>query len=330
MLNCKPPRGTHTIGAALAAAILSTALTGCWYSPPNPALDNYLKGALSAERGQLDEALNSLNKAIEKNPQLGLAFVARGDVYKQKGDYAKAAQDFEEATRIEPFNFNANYQLGLMYQYLKKYAESVRAYQKAVEIRPLDPEANMNLATVFVQNGEPLRGVSYAQRAVTGAPDDPNTHANLGILYAQLGYSELAVQSLKSSIELNSKQPEVYLNLAQEYIKASKFEQARQVLETARDIAPTTAIYERLGLVCYKLKRFADAREAYRQALQLHPDYFQALNGLGVIAMSQSLSTDPPSIDLAKEALGYWDRSLKIQPQQPVIQQLVNKYSAGK
>jgi tetratricopeptide (TPR) repeat protein len=313
----------------LSLGLLALASLSACFRPAN-SLDYYLEGQLKAERGQLDSALDSLSRAIEKNPQLGLALVARGEVYKQKGDYLKAATDFEQATKIEPFNFNANYQLGLMYQYLNRYSDAVRIYQKAVEIRPLDPDANMNLAIVYVQLGEPLRGLPYAQRAVDGNPDYANARANLGILYVRLGQNDMAIDELKRAIELNSKQPEVYLNLAQEYLRRGKFEQAKNVLVTARDLAPSPAISERLGLAWYKLKDLPQARDAFNDALRQNPNYYQALNGLGVIAMSQSLATDPPDMTLAHEALAYWDRSLKIEINQPVIQQLMNKYSSNK
>ncbi len=312
----------------LVALALMGSLSGCWHQPTS--LDRYLQGQLQADRGELDSALDSLSKAIEKNPQLGLAYVARGEVYKKKGDYEQAAKDFEHATKIEPFNFNANYQFGLMCQYLKRFADSVKAYQKAVEIRPLDPDANMNLAMVYVQLGEPLRGLSYAQRAVNGNPDSPNTRANLGILYARLNQTDMAIDELKKAIEYNSKQPEVYLNLAQEYFKQQKYEQARNVLNTAKDLAPSPVVSERLGVTYYKLHQPDKAREAFNDSLRQNANYFQALNGLGVIAMSQSLAANPPDISLAREALGYWDRSLKIEPNQPVIQQLANKYAGTK
>jgi tetratricopeptide (TPR) repeat protein len=317
----------------LAILLLAACLPACsdWHWPkPADSLDLYLKGQLDAESGKLDDALSSLSAAIDKNPNLGLAFVARGDVYEKKGDYEKAATDFHRASVLEPFNFSANYKFGLMSQYLKRFTDAIAAYQKAVEIRPLDPNANMNLAMVYTQMGEPLKGLPYAQRAVQGATDSATTNANLGILYAQIGYNDNAIASLKRSIELNSRQPEVYINLGQEYLKAQHYEQARNVLETAQDIAPSPVVSERLGYACYKLKDFKKAREAFHDALRLSADYIPALNGLGVVAMTESIASTPPDLDAAREALGYWDRSLKLNPDQPAIQKLVQKYTGTK
>ncbi|MGN6368547.1 MAG: tetratricopeptide repeat protein [Phycisphaerae bacterium] len=315
----------------LLSLCLST--TGCFNlltAPPKSTTDLYLEGQLAAERGNYDAAMESLSKAIEQNPKMSLAYEARGSLYKEKGDYHRAAEDFRQASLLEPFDFNAHYQLGLMYQFLQKFADAITAYQRAVEIRPLDPEANMNLAMTYTEMGQPLRGLPYAQRAVQGSlqsPDSATYYANLGTLYAQLGKDDAAIDTLKKSIELNGRQPEVYLNLGQEYIKTGKYQQAKNVLETARDLAPSAAISERLGLAYYKLRELPKAREAFSDAIHQNPQYFPALNGLGVVAMTTSQMTSPPDLDAAREALAYWDRSLKINPQQPAIQMLVTKYT---
>ena len=313
---------------AVLVLTLAASTAGCFHvAPPKSTTDLYLEGQLEAERGNYDAAMSSLSKAIEKNPNMGLAYIARGGLYKDKGDYARAAEDYKQASSLEPFDFNAHYQLGLMYQYLQKFVDAIAAYQKAVEIRPLDPEANMNLAMTYTEMGQPLRGLPYAQRAVQGSEDSANSatsYANLGTLYAQLGKDAPAIEALKKSIELNSRQPEVYLNLGQEYIKAGQYPQAKNVLETARDLAPSAPISERLGLAYYKLHDLPKAREAFTDSVHQNPQYFPALNGLGVVAMTTST---PPDLDAAREALAYWDRSLKINPQQPAIQMLVNKYT---
>jgi tetratricopeptide (TPR) repeat protein len=307
---------------ACAVVVLVALFAGC-EAQPSP-VDLYMKGESAAESGQLDLALLSLSQAIDKNPSLGLAFIARGDVYKQKGDYKKAAADFQKAAVLEPFNFNANYELGLMWQFLDRFADAVGSYQKAVEIRPLDPQANMNLAIVYTQMGEPLRGLPYAERAVQGAKDAATTN-NIGVIYDRMGYTDMAIASLKRSIELNGRSPEIYLNLYQEYMKAGKTDQARNVLETAQELAPSPAVSERLGFTYFKSNDFNRAREAYHDALRQNPDYVQALNGLGVVALTQYRLSSPPNPDLRQEAMGYWDRSLKINPDQAAIKELVAK-----
>lgn len=322
------PAGRFWLALTLAlAATLSVFIGGCVQQ--RTSVDELILATMERDQGRRDLALARLTAAIERNPQLGLAYLTRGEIYKEQGDYQSAAGDFEKATRLEPFNFNAHYQLGLMYQYLKKFTESIKAYKRAVEIRPLDPDANMNLAIVYSQTGDPVLGLKFAQAAVNGAHDNAMARANLGAMYAQLGYTDLAIAEYKRAIEINSKLTEVYLNLANEYLRMQKYEQARQVLETAAALANSPAVSERLGFSYYKLRRYDQAYGAYEDALKLSPSYFQALNGLGVVAMTKALATQPPDVELGKQAIDHWRRSLQVEANQPVIRQLVAKYAGA-
>jgi tetratricopeptide (TPR) repeat protein len=308
---------------ASSALVAVVAIGGC---AQKTSFDYYLQSQLESQRGNMDAAMAALSVAIEKNPDLGLAYVSRGQLLKAKGDYAEAAQDFEKATKLEPYNFNAHYQLGLMYQYLKRFEDAIAAYQKAVEIRPLDPDANMNLALTYSEIGDPKRGLPYAQKAVDGAPDSATTHANLGTLYGIVDYEDLAIDEFKKSIELNSKQPQVYVNLAAEYIKQLKWEQARQVLEDGKEFGPSPTVSERLALCYYKIGKLDKAAENYEDSLRQNPTYYQAMNGLGAVHMLRSLQSAPADIDQAHEALDLWNKSLKVEPDQPNIRQLIGQY----
>src|SRR3982751_507785 len=94
-------------------------VSGCAAFDHQSSLDLYLKGQLEIEKGHLPTALANLSEAIKKNPRMGLAYIARGEIYKKQGNYEEAAKDFESAVKLEPYNFSANYQLGIVYQYLK-------------------------------------------------------------------------------------------------------------------------------------------------------------------------------------------------------------------
>ncbi len=311
-------------GLIITAAFCTLLATGC---AQKTSFDYYLKSQLETQRGHIDAAMAALSVAIEKNPDMGLAYMSRGELFKAKGDYAKAATDFEKTTRIEPYNFNAHYQLGLMYQYLKRFTDAITAYQKAVDIRPLDPDANMNLALTYTQVGDPQKGLPFARQAVEAAPESATAHANLGTLYAMLGQADLAINEFKRSIELNARQPEVYVNLAEEFIKMGKWEQAHQVLEDAKALAPSPAVSERLGLCYYKLGNLDKAALNYEDSLRQNPSYYQAMNGLGVVHMTHSLRRSPADINQARDALLFWNKSLQVEPNQPVIRQLVERFS---
>jgi len=309
---------------ALFSVVLLAALSGCAYQS---SLDLYLKGQLAAEQGRLPEALAALSAAIQENPRLGEAYIARANLLQQQGDIQAAATDYEQAVKLEPYNFTANFRLGVIYQQVKKFAQAIVVYQRALETRPLDPQANMNLALSLMQVGQPMQGLYYAQRAVQGDDNSATAHANLGVMYAQTQFHSAAIDQFKRSIELDGRQPEVYLNLGQEYFSAAAYEQAKNVLETARSLAPSERVAERLGATYFRLQQFPKAQDAFADALRMNSKDTAALNGMGATLMTRALLDPAANVETAKSALFFWNQSLQLDKNQPVIQNLVNQYA---
>jgi len=53
-------------------------------------------------RGQCDQAMSDLTKALEINPRLADAYFNRGDVYLTKGQHNQAISDFNKVLEINP------------------------------------------------------------------------------------------------------------------------------------------------------------------------------------------------------------------------------------
>jgi tetratricopeptide (TPR) repeat protein len=314
----------------LIAGLLLGCVVGCvaGCSTHEAAVKHYVQGQMALDRGALAEALKELSKAIEENPELGQAWLARGMLMKQEGDYQKSATDLEHAAKLDPKSFDANYQLGVVYQYLQRFREAVDAYQEAVEVRPLNPDVNMNMAVVYTQMGEKLRALPYAKRAVEGDPNSPFTNANLGILYSQLARSDDAVEFLRRSIDQNSKQTEVYVALANEYLRRGSFEQAKNVLTAAMHIKADAGVEERLGLAWYKLGDLDKAMASYQAALVIQKDYVPAITGLGVMHMERALKSDPADAAEIRQALALWRQSLALNGDQPKVREFLEQYKS--
>jgi tetratricopeptide (TPR) repeat protein len=68
------------------------------------------------------------------------------------------------------------------------------------------------------------------------------------------------------------------------------------------------------------------ASEHYQKALELNENSCEALNGIGVTYMLRYLD-DHQNREHVRQAIEKWRQSLKLDPHQPMIQKLIQKYS---
>ncbi len=81
------------------------------------AQKHYKKGFEFHNQGALDQAAQEYQEAIKLNPNLSEAYMNLGAIYVNKKDYAKAIQQFKEVVELNYFNAKAHYNLGMVYVY---------------------------------------------------------------------------------------------------------------------------------------------------------------------------------------------------------------------
>jgi tetratricopeptide (TPR) repeat protein len=97
-------KATHMV----LVAVILTGLGGCqqeepaWEQENTEATRQYEKGTQLLEAGDLDPAIACLTEAIRLNPDLAVAYHARGVACGKKQDFDKAIVDFSEAIRLKP------------------------------------------------------------------------------------------------------------------------------------------------------------------------------------------------------------------------------------
>jgi len=141
-------------------------------SPPPPAAKNY--GQTVASQKHVNNGVKHLNR----------------------GNYAKAAKEFNKAIAADPNNWEAHYYLGLTYHRWKRYHESVNSFRVAIDM-----------------NRNDNRWVSKVR-------------VHLGVSLEYVGNYEEAQSEYKLAITLNPENKEAYQRL--EKLKAKKKPQKEQ------------------------------------------------------------------------------------------------------
>ncbi|MFO0836771.1 MAG: tetratricopeptide repeat protein [Phycisphaerales bacterium] len=323
------------------AALISASLSACNILDPKPPVelvtpepapainqaDQALNRAEALKRqGMLDKAREEFEKAIAINPNLTVAYLGAGDIYREQGDYKNAESRYSRAAQIEPGNFDAQYLHGLTLQLLNRLGEAVRAYLRALTIRPDDFSANLNLATAYLQLGEPAQALPYAQRAVKIDTSSGPARTNLGSVYAALGRHAEAVSEYQQASELADLTPPLLLNLADSLGKIGRYEEMVNTLTRLLELQPSAAGFERLGSAQFRLRKYPEAEAAFRKSIELDPGYFPALNGVAVCCLNRYVWSDKTDEAARTEAVDLFRRSLAIDKRQPKIVELLSRY----
>ncbi len=285
-----------------------------------------VQGQRYQQEGLLESALAAFEMVLDDNPQVVDAHLGIGDIYEIRGDYDEAARNYANAKTINPGNFKAVYKLGLMYHLLNRVRDAISEYLAALAINPSNFQANLNIATAYLQIDEPQMALPYAEAAVELKPNDPNAYVNLGTVYAALGEHHLAIEQYQAALELGRLKPEIAMNMAGSLIKIGKYQRAINVLKTVLKLRPDGVVHERLGYAYFKLAQYDPSLEHYRTALDYDPDDTAALNGVGVNLMTRYLRGRREDASLRDQAIQSWQRSVRVDPSQDKIVNLIATY----
>ncbi|MFW6061573.1 MAG: tetratricopeptide repeat protein, partial [Planctomycetota bacterium] len=279
-------------------------------------------------------------KALEYDSTLSIAHTATGDIHLRNGSHQRAADSYEEAIQHNPLAFKPHYNLGVTYQELSDQAsmqekvmsflrKAADAYLGALAVREDDFDANLNISTVYFSLGDYQRAEKYCRRATEIDPNSAVAHTNLGTVCQSQDQFHEAIKAYNQALEIDMHQPQILLRLGETYLSQGPdaYRRAMRTFKKATQEAPEDPEpWERLGLVHYKLRELDKALEAYEKAVELAPERASAHRGVGTIHIAQYVlnGRDQQMRDLGLDA---WVRSLELDPQQPQLRQLVQKYA---
>lgn len=284
------------------------------------------RGKILQDQGLKDQALAAFERAIAENPQLVPAYMAAGDLYREKGDHSMAQKRYEAASILDPTNFLAEYGNALMLQLLNRIDEAISAYLRALTLNPDDFNANLNLATAYLQRQEPTQAVIYGEKAVAIDGRSAPARINLGAVYSALGRHGEAVTEYQQASELTELSPELLLNLANSLGQTKRYDEMLNTLDQLVKLHPSAIAYERRGSALFSMRRYDESLASFRDAIKVDQDHYPAWNGVAVCMLNQWVWSKYDDEEAHQEALKALRRSLSIERNQPKIAELVATY----
>jgi tetratricopeptide (TPR) repeat protein len=254
----------HNLAERLAKALPFAGVTGKF-----DFRRNYLSyGSVFYQRGYFDQAQAFFELALRDDPSSAEALYGLGSVYlkkekraearqafeqavklpssypdtlpnawnnlgliaAQQGSLDQAAQDFQQALRLNPESLVALENLGNAYRQQKRWEQARTTFERALTVDSESPGANYGLAMVYAAGDDTQRTYEYLQKALQFRPDYPEALNNLGVLYVRTGRRNDAVATLEKCMRVAPGFDQAYLNLARIYTLEGNSGAARAVL----------------------------------------------------------------------------------------------------
>jgi tetratricopeptide (TPR) repeat protein len=158
-------------------------------------------------------ARDEFAKANALDPNLPEVHVLYAKALMLTGDSDLSEKEFAAELRVDPFNFDANLQLGAMAKQAQNYADAKKYFERAAETRPGDPGVRYQLALLSVDEGGLDKAREMLEGLVKESPQFLEAHVTLALVYYRLKRAEDSKREReivqKLTAEVQAKQPGV-------------------------------------------------------------------------------------------------------------------------
>lgn len=129
--------------------------------------------AASLEKlGRSGEARDLLQELVARRPDYAPAYLALGEVYFRRSEFADAQQSYRRYLTYEPAHEAALTNLGISALNTGQLAESIQVFQRVVDAQPQRASAHRNLAIALANAGRFDEAVAHVEEAARLAPAD--------------------------------------------------------------------------------------------------------------------------------------------------------------
>ena len=216
------------------------------------SMNHMNQGVVLATQKQFVEAVQQLERATALDPSNDQAFYNLAIVHMEMRKFERAKEDLGRAIAVDPSNAAYQEKLGTVLIELKDWNGAKGALEKAIEAEPTLFKAYFKLAQVLEELDDEQDALKRYTESIEKGPSFLPAYNALGALYADLGYLDHAVQVSQSALKVAQPGSE----------------------EAAK-------IHNLLGTILQQQKKFDQAVQQFRAALEISPGMRDAVFSLG-------------------------------------------------
>jgi serine/threonine protein kinase/Tfp pilus assembly protein PilF len=193
-----------------------------------------------ATEANLSNAETASRRALELDPGLAEAHVARGLAVSLHGNHKDAEGEFETAMKLNPQLFDAAYMYGRALTAQGKHEKALKMFERAAELRPEDYVIPGMVGGAYASLGRTAEAqLAFRRQSAVAAkrlelnPDDPRALYMGAIALSHLGELTRAKDWARQALAINAGDATVLYNVACMYAASGESDEAITLLERA-------------------------------------------------------------------------------------------------
>jgi tetratricopeptide (TPR) repeat protein len=228
--------------------------------------------------GQLTQAMEQTDLALEQNPKSVDALLISGGIYSALKSYDKAITQYEKVLKVEANNTEAPLYMGAVYAELKNYDKAIRYFEKLTSNKEY---MTPHLAWYYIGKLRTEQGSKAQLKAAEAAykkalfekPNHAESVIALASVYQKMGQKNQTISLFKTFQKEQGPNPLIAEKLAQHYLEQEQYDLAYEqleILETSSDDGLNAKV--KMAMILIEQKKFSLAVVKLQDVLSQVPD----------------------------------------------------------
>jgi len=199
-------------------------------NPADPAA-LYEKARLLLALGRTDEAMQAAKSASNYNTGNKWYKALYANIAKANGNYPEYLQTYEQLVNEYPNDLNFLNELAYAYYFTGKYQKAIQVYDKIEEQVGINESLTTQKVQLYDNIGKKGEAVAEYEKLIKLFPDESRYYALLAEYCSKNQMNDKAVWAYNKIVKINPEDPYVHISLADFYKKEGKDEKAFEELK---------------------------------------------------------------------------------------------------
>src|SRR5215208_5735203 len=175
-------------------------------------------GKIYSAKGNYKASVVALESARAARPNSTDVLVDLSIAYFQTGQYAKGVEPLQRVIAADAKNPIAHHMLGKTWFMMGEFEKATRELEEALKLTPGDYDAEYTLGLCFLKRKEVAQARQLYERMAERLGNRPPLRVLIGRAYRETGFLPESIEEFKAALVLNPRFPRVHYYLGLTYL----------------------------------------------------------------------------------------------------------------